>query len=370
MLRFDRRLIQHFDWVTLLMLLLVSGMSLVNLYSSTWNGAGASPIFFKQLYLFIAGFFMLLPIILIDYKEMEFLGYLGYIGVLLLLLYTNFFVDTIAGTQRWINLGFFRLQPSEPAKIMLVIVLASCYSRKEIKGGYTIKDLVRPILLTGLPFALIFIQPDLGTAVMLGILFLSITLFVELRWSTLAILAGTAVSIAAIGWKFFLKEYQRKRIETFIHPESDPMNHGYQVMQSKIAVGSGQSFGKGFMEGTQGHLHFLPERHTDFAFAVWGEEWGFAGSFFFLGCYFFLLIWGLNIAMTARDRFGVLLAFGMVMMIFWQAVINLFMVLGFLPVVGIPLPLFSYGGSSLVTTLAAVGVLMNIRMRRFQTFQG
>ena len=147
------------------------------------------------------------------------------------------------------------------------------------------------------------------------------------------------------------------------------MNHGYQIMQSKIAVGSGRIFGKGFMEGTQGHLHFLPERHTDFAFSVWGEEWGFVGTLFFLSCYFFLLLWGINIAMTARDKFGVLLAFGLVMLIFWQAVINLFMIMGFLPVVGIPLPLFSYGGSSLLTTLLAVGILMNIRMRRFQNQQ-
>ena len=170
-----------------------------------------------------------------------------------------------------------------------------------------------------------------------------------------------------LGWKFALKDYQRRRIETFLNPEKDPMNHGYQITQSKIAVGSGQGFGKGFMEGTQGHLHFLPERHTDFAFSVWCEEWGFAGSLFFLSCYFFMLLWGINIALTARDKFGVLLAFGLVMLIFWQAVINLFMILGFLPVVGIPLPLFSYGGSSLLTTLAAIGLLMNIRMRRFQT---
>ena len=145
------------------------------------------------------------------------------------------------------------------------------------------------------------------------------------------------------------------------------MGLGYQIMQSKIAVGSGGKLGKGYLEGTQGHLHFLPERHTDFAFSVWGEEWGFVGSLFFLGCYFFMLVWGLYVAMNARDRFGVLLAFGMVMLIFWQAVINLLMVLGLLPVVGIPLPLFSYGGSSLVTTMMALGIIMNVSMRRFQS---
>ena len=152
-----------------------------------------------------------------------------------------------------------------------------------------------------------------------------------------------------------------------LNPAKDSLGEGYQILQSKIAVGSGGIFGKGYMEGTQGHLHFLPERHTDFAFSVWCEEWGFSGSLFFLGVYFFLLFWGLHVAMSARDRFGLFLAFGVVALIFWQAVINLLMILGFLPVVGIPLPLFSYGGSSLLTTLLGIGILMNVSMRRFQT---
>jgi rod shape determining protein RodA len=369
MLRFDRRLVHHFDWVMLLMLLLVTIMSLANLFSSTWSGGpNPSPIFYKQLYFFLVGYALILIVISVDYAEFEKLGYLGYVGICLLLLYTNLFVHTIAGTQRWINLGFFHLQPSEPAKLILVVVLASCYSRSEVGSrGYGLMDLIKPGLLTAVPFVLILVQPDLGTALMLGILFVSMTLFVKLRWSAMATLGGLGMLLAVVGWKFGLKDYQRRRIETFLNPESDPMNHGYQITQSKIAVGSGQVFGRGFMEGTQGHLHFLPERHTDFAFSVWCEEWGFAGSLFFLGCYFFMLLWGINIALTARDKFGVLLAFGLVMLIFWQAVINLFMIMGFLPVVGIPLPLFSYGGSSLFTTLVAIGILMNIRMRRFKT---
>jgi rod shape determining protein RodA len=369
MLRFDRRLIHHFDWIMLLMLVLVSVMSLASLFSSTWSGGpNPSPIFFKQLYLFLFGFILILILISVDYNELEKLSYLGYVAICLLLLYTNLFVQTISGTQRWINLGFFHLQPSEPAKLILVLVLASVYSRSDVGGkGYGLLDLIKPGILTAIPFVLILVQPDLGTALMLGILFVSMTLFVKLRWSTIGILGGAGLVLGFLGWKFALKDYQRRRIETFLNPESDPMHHGYQIMQSKIAVGSGQGFGKGFMEGTQGHLHFLPERHTDFAFSVWCEEWGFAGSLFFLSCYFFMLLWGINIALTARDKFGVLLAFGLVMLIFWQAVINLFMILGFLPVVGIPLPLFSYGGSSLLTTLAAIGLLMNIRMRRFQT---
>ncbi len=370
MLRFDRRLIHNFDWVMLLALVLVTGMSLASLFSSTWNGGpNPSPIFFKQLYFFLLGFVLILLLVSVDYKELEKFSFLGYAAICLLLLYTTLFTSSIAGTQRWINLGFFNLQPSEPAKLILILVLASCYSRNDVvgKGGYRLRDLVTPVLLTAVPFLLILSQPDLGTALMLGILFVSMTLFAKLRWATITILSGAGIVCAILGWKYALKDYQRRRIETFLNPESDPMNHGYQIKQSKIAVGSGEGFGKGFMEGTQGHLNFLPERHTDFAFAVWCEELGFAGSLFFLCCYFFMLLWGINIALSARDKFGVLLAFGLVMLIFWQAVINLFMIMGFLPVVGIPLPLFSYGGSSLMTTMVAIGILMNIRMRRFQT---
>jgi len=368
MLRFDRRLVHNFDWVMVVLLLLISTMSLASLFSATWNGGPApSPIFYKQLYFFLFGYAFILILISIDYSELEMLSYVGYGAICLLLLYTNLFVDSIAGTQRWINLGFFHLQPSEPAKLVLVLVLASCYSSNEyVENGYRLRDIVRPAVITAVPFTLILIQPDLGTALMLAILFVSMTLFAHLRWSTITLLGSTGIGCAVLGWLYGLKDYQRRRIETFLNPESDPMNHGYQIKQSKIAVGSGQGFGKGFMEGTQGHLNFLPERHTDFAFAVWCEELGFFGSLFFLVCFFFMLFWGINIALTARDKFGVYLAFGLVMLIFWQTVINLFMIMGMLPVVGIPLPLFSYGGSSLLTTLVAIGILMNIRMRRFQ----
>jgi rod shape determining protein RodA len=368
MLRFDRRLVHNFDWVMVVILLLISAMSLASLFSATWNGGPSpSPIFFKQLYFFLFGYALILILISIDYGELEMLSYLGYGAICLLLLYTNLFVDSIAGTQRWINLGFLRLQPSEPAKLILVLVLASCYSGNEyVEHGYRLRDIIRPAAITAVPFILILIQPDLGTALMLAILFVSMTVFAHLRWTTITTLGGTGLGCAVLGWLYGLKDYQRRRIETFLNPESDPMNHGYQIKQSKIAVGSGEGFGKGFMEGTQGHLNFLPERHTDFAFAVWCEELGFVGALFFLVCFFFMLFWGINIALTARDKFGVYLAFGLVMLIFWQTVINLFMIMGMLPVVGIPLPLFSYGGSSLLTTLIAIGILMNIRMRRFQ----
>ena len=367
MFRIDRQLIKNFDWVMLVAVLLIAAMALVNLYSATYAGrAAGTPVFVRQLYFFLAGLSFIVIIHLFDYRLLLTWNYTFYGIVVCLLLVALLFGSTIGGAQRWINLGFFRLQPSEPAKLMLVISLASYYYRKDTGRGFTLKWLLIPAGLTFVLFVLVLKQPDLGTALMFAGIFISMTLFVKLRWSTIGIILGGCSAAIPIGWKFLLKPYQRQRIQTFLNPESDPANSGYHILQSKIAVGSGQEFGKGYLKGTQGHLHFLPERHTDFAFSVWAEEWGFAGSLFFLAVYFFMILWGLNVCLASRDKFGVLLAFGIVSLIFWQAIINLLMVMGLLPVVGIPLPLFSYGGSSLMTTLIGIGLLMNIRMRRNQ----
>lgn len=370
MFRIDRRFLKSFDWFMLILLLSVSGMALMNLYSASYPPSPwGIPPYIKQCYLFLMGMMAILFILCFDYKELHFWNYPFYILIIVLLLLVLFAGNSAGGAQRWINLGFFKLQPSELAKLMMVVTLASYYSRKEEELGYGIKEMVTPVLLTGLPFLLILKQPDLGTALMLGIIFVSMTVFAKVRWQTYLVgaILGSAAGIFA--WFYLLRPYQKRRIETLLNPAKDPMGQGYQILQSKIAVGSGGISGRGYLEGTQGHLHFLPERHTDFAFAVWGEEWGFTGSLFFLTTYFSMLFLGLYAAMTARDRFGVFLSFGVVMLIFWQAVINLLMILGFLPVVGIPLPLVSYGGSSLLTTLLALGILLNVRMRRFQIGQ-
>lgn len=371
MIRIDRRLLTHFDWVLLLLILLVCGMALLNLYSASYPPkAWGMPPYLKQSYLFLMGFTAIVFIISVDYNELIFWNYPFYVLIVGLLVFAFFMGQTAGGAQRWIDLGFFRLQPSEPAKLMLVITLSSYYARKEVVNGYSLKQLAAPIVLTTIPFFLILLQPDLGTALMLAIIFISMTVFVKLRLSTYLTLGGIGLFAVVFAWFRLLKPYQKQRVQTFLNPENDPMGHGYQILQSKIAVGSGGKFGKGYLEGTQGHLHFLPERHTDFAFSVWCEEWGFFGSMFFLGIYFFMLLWGLRVAMHARDRFGMLLAYGVTMLIFWQAIINILMVLGFLPVVGIPLPLVSYGGSSLLTTLLALGILMSVSMRRFQPGKG
>jgi rod shape determining protein RodA len=367
MFRVDRRFLVNFDWVLLTLLLLVCGMALLNLYSATFSLSTGMPLYIKQCYLLLMGVAGIVFIISFDYKELQLWNYFIYIAIIALLALVIFVGDSAKGAQRWIDLGFFQLQPSEPTKLMIIITLASYYARKEVVDGYSIKDLIVPILLMVIPFTLILVQPDLGTALMLVIIFISMTVFARLRWSSYMILGSTGIAMAVLGWSFVLKPYQKQRVETLLNPAQDTSGSGYQILQSKIAVGSGGWFGRGYMEGTQGHLHFLPERHTDFAFAVWSEEWGFSGCLFFLGIYFFMLAWGLHVAMSARDRFGLFLSFGVVALIFWQAVINLLMILGFLPVVGVPLPLFSYGGSSLLTTLLGMGILMNVRMRRFQS---
>ena len=370
MLRLDRRYFHNFDWGLLLLVLVISGMALMNLYSASYPpSAYGIPPYLKQCYLFLMGGMGILFILCFDYTELHFWNYPFYILIILLLAFVLVAGNSAGGAQRWVNLGLFKLQPSELAKLMLVVTLASYYSRKDENVGYGVKEMVTPILLTLLPFLLILKQPDLGTALMLGIIFVSMTVFAKIRWQTYVFGIGLGCFGGVFAWFNLLHPYQKRRIETLLDPGKDPMGQGYQILQSKIAVGSGGINGKGYLEGTQGHLHFLPERHTDFAFSVWCEEWGFSGSLFFLVAYFSMLIWGLYVAMTARDRFGVFLAYGVVMLIFWQAVINLLMILGFLPVVGIPLPLVSYGGSSLLTTLLGLGILMNVRMRRFQVGQ-
>lgn len=365
MLRFDRRLLLHFDWLLLVALLVVVAMSLLNLYSASYVGYPGTPPYVKQMYYYLAGFCLMLAVISIDYRVLLKISYPIYGLVIVLLLIAMFFGKTAMGAQRWINLGFVKLQPSELAKLAMVIVLASYYYRKDTSRGFGLRELLGPGVLIGLPFLMICKQPDLGTALMLLFVFVSMTLFVKVRLSAVLIILLVTLPLLPLAWKYALKPYQRQRIETLFAPEKDALGAGYHITQSKIAVGSGKILGKGFLKGTQVHLDFLPERHTDFAFSVLAEEWGFAGTVIFLASYFFMISLGLNVASVARDKFGVLLAFGVTALLFWQAFVNLAMVLGLLPVVGMPLPLFSYGGSSLLTNLAAIAILFSVRMRRF-----
>ncbi|MBW1922227.1 MAG: rod shape-determining protein RodA [Deltaproteobacteria bacterium] len=363
---FDRRLIQNFDWVLLLLLLLVAGVSILNLYSATYavREAGGSQIVVKQVYWYLIGFGVFFLMTTFNYFSLERVAYAGFLASVALLLAVLVVGKVSSGSQRWLPLGPVSFQPSELAKIVLVITLAKFFRDKSDIRGYRLRDLWRPLLLTAVPSLLIMKEPDLGTGLLLVIVSFSIILFFRVRLRSLLILMGAALAVSPLVW-FGLKDYQQKRILSFLRPEMDPLGAGYHVIQSKIAIGSGLFWGKGFLKGTQTRLHFLPEQHTDFAFSVLAEEWGFAGAVLLLILYLLLVLWGLNIARNSKERFGAVLAVGISALLFWQVVINVGMVTGLLPVVGIPLVLLSYGGSSLVTTMAAMGLLMNISMRRF-----
>ncbi|MCF8142558.1 MAG: rod shape-determining protein RodA [Deltaproteobacteria bacterium] len=362
----DRRLIQNFDWVLLLLLLLEAGISILNLYSATYpiRDMGGAEIFLKQIYWFLIGFAVFLLATTFNYYVLERLAYPAYfftVGLLILVLFAG---RVMSGSQRWLSLGPISFQPSELAKIAVVLVLAKFFSERGEFKEYRLRDLWQPFILTAIPCFLILKEPDLGTSLFLALISFSMILIAKVNWKSLVILAGASGLAAPLIW-FGLKEYQQKRVLSFLRPDMDPLGAGYHINQSKIAIGSGQIWGKGYLQGTQTRLHFLPEQHTDFAFSVLAEEWGLIGSAVLLMIYLFMILWGLNIAKNSKDRFGSMIAVGIVSIVFWQVAINVGMVTGLLPVVGIPLLLFSYGGSSLITTMAAMGILMNISMRRF-----
>jgi rod shape determining protein RodA len=249
-------------------------------------------------------------------------------------------------------------------KVVIIIALAAYFSRHESALGYSLTELIAPGILLAAPVLLIIKQPDLGTAMLLIFIGTTMALFAGIQRFAMIVLSLLGAATISGGW-FLLHGYQKDRIRTFLDPERDPLGTGYHIIQSKIAVGSGGFWGKGFMHGTQSQLSFLPERHTDFAFSVFTEEWGFIGSMVLLGLYLCIVLWGIHIARKADSSFGMYLAIGITAMIFWHIVVNLGMVIGLLPVVGVPLPLFSYGGTSMLTTMIGIGLLLNISMRRF-----
>jgi rod shape determining protein RodA len=362
---FDRRLVTHFNWTYLLLVLLIALIGIANLYSATtsWSAA-ALPVYLKQLYWLGLGLALVALICVFDYRHLEYLSFPLY-GVNLLLLGLVLAVGrTSMGATRWISLGGFNVQPSELLKIIIIIALARYFSDHEKIIGFGLRELLMPGLLLGVPALLIMKQPDLGTALLVLCIGATMAFFSGVQRGT-AVFLGLSGLVAALGGWFLLHDYQRQRILTFLNPERDPLGSGYHIIQSKIAVGSGGFTGLGFMKGTQSQLSFLPERHTDFAFSVFAEEWGLLGCLLLLVLYCLIVLWGLHIALRANDRFGMYLAIGVTAMLFWHIVVNLGMVIGLLPVVGVPLPLFSYGGTSMITTMTGIGLLMNVSMRRF-----
>jgi rod shape determining protein RodA len=357
------------DWPLLVNALLLCGVGLLNLYSGTrLHGAPGTALFMKQLAwisLGLAAFFVAYFMSDGFIEEVS----AGFFLVLIVLLVVVLVTGKIrGGAQRWISLGAFNFQPSEFAKIAVTLALARYFSEKYQYGGIGLKETMPAIGMVLAPFLLVALQPDLGTA--------GVFLFILAGMMVVACVKGRVLALFAVlggaavpGLWFFMKEYQRQRVLTFLDPERDPLGAGYHVIQSKIAVGSGGVLGKGYLQGTQGALRFLPEQHTDFAFAVFSEEWGFLGTLLLLALFLLLVYRIFFLTVQSQDRFASFACGGIAVYFLTHIVINLAMVCGLFPVVGIPLPFVSYGGSSMLTNMLALGLTANLSRSRF-TFQG
>lgn len=342
-------------------------IGLINLYSATHGmfSKDKMDLFWMQLAWLSVGWSVYLAVTLIDYKFFLRIAYIIYGLNVAALVFVEFAGNTALGATRWIDFGFFKYQPSETMKLCMVLILAKTLSQKNSRGGLGVTDLIWPGLLALIPFTLVVKQPDLGTASMLIAITSSVLIFVGVRKSILIVIALLVIIAAPLAWNFGLKEYQKNRVTVFLSPGSDPRGTGYNSIQSKIAVGSGKVLGKGFRKGTQSQLEFLPERHTDFIFSVLSEEHGFIGSVTTLGLFVILYLMAIRIAMSARDKAGALIAVGVLAYLFWHVFVNMGMVIGILPIVGVPLPLLSYGGSGMLTTMLGLGLISSVAYRRY-----
>lgn len=365
-MKIDRRLLINFDWILLLMILVLCCVGVLNIYSAgyNYNDFKLETLFIKQIQWIAIGLVLMGIAVCIDYHFFSRYAYLIYTFTLFLLVLVVIYGHATHGSQRWIVIHGFSFQPSELMKLTLILALAKYFDEHRTRTEYSLKELCIPFLIFFVPFLLILGQPDLGTAMILFIIFVSIVLFVGIKWKSFFLACGFILTFAPFSW-FFLRDYQKERIITFFDPERDPLSSGYHIIQSIIAVGSGGIVGKGYLKGTQTQLKFLPVQQTDFIFSVFAEEWGFLGAFFLMVLFLALILWCLKIALNARDFVGMLISFGVSMFIFWEVFINTGMVLGLLPVVGVPLPFLSYGGSAMIVMMLAMGLLLNISMRRF-----
>ncbi len=345
----------------------IASVGFAMLYSAA-NGSW-SPWANKQAIRFGIAVALMLGVAMIDPRFWLKYGsaYVFYGGALLLLVYVMLRGRVGLGAQRWIDLGVIQLQPSEVMKVAVVLVLARYFhglAPEDMDSPVKlILRLIWPAILILLPAALVLKQPDLGTAMMLVLAGAAMFFLAGVRWWLFAIVISGAAAAVPLIWPH-LRDYQKNRIYTFLDPESDPLGAGYHSLQSKIAIGSGGIFGKGFLQGTQAHLNFLPEKQTDFIFTLLAEEWGLAGGFFLLGLYTFVFIYGFAIAFRCRNQFGRLLALGITTNFFLYVFINTAMVMGLIPVVGVPLPLISYGGTAMLTVMFGFGLLMSVYVHR------
>lgn len=345
------------NWGMVILIVLIGSIGVALLYSA--GGGSWTPWAWPQLMRFLVGLCLMLAIALTDVRVWLQLAYPMYGFMLILLLVVEIVGHIGMGAQRWINLGFGVIQPSELMKITLVLALAKYFhtlSLEDIKRPF---NLLIPAAMVAAPVGLVLLQPNLGTALLLTLASGAIFFVGGVRWWKFLIVIALAAAIVPIGWDY-LHDYQKARVLTFMNPEADPLGHGYNIIQSKIAMGSGGVFGRGFGQGPQSQLQFLPEKHTDFIFVVLAEEFGMFGAVFLLALYFLLIAYGFVISLRCRNQFGRLTAFGLTVTIFLYVFVNVAMVTGVIPVVGIPLPLVSYGGTAMLTLLIACGLLISI----------
>lgn len=364
---FDRRLLTHFNWVFLISTLFLATVGLINLYSATssFEGGGESNNFKAQLIFSIVGLVIFLLVISIHYRHYKNLGYVFYWGSIFLLCLVLVVGRKIYGHQSWISVGPFHIQPCEFAKIGLAFGLARHFSELRTPNGAGLVDLLPSFFLFLLPMGLVLAQGDLGSSLFFCLIYGSLVFIHGVQFRIVATVCLLGAAVCVLAYFFLLSPYQKDRINTFMHPELDRKGAGYHLVQAKIAIGSGGLSGKGYLKGDTHKLKFVPERHTDFIFTVLSEEWGFLGAATVVLGYLVFLLTGVMIAYRTGDQFSFYLCLGLCAIFFWHMVINLGGVLGLMPLTGVPLPFLSYGGSSLIINWMAVGLLMNVSMRRF-----
>jgi rod shape determining protein RodA len=360
---FNRRLWYGIDWLLILGILLASGFGVAVVYSAT-QGGPTPELYQRQIVMIFVGLGLMGLMMLVDYHALADHAEILYLILLGSLVYLLIFGSLRAGTNRWLELGPMTLQPGELAKLILVLLLAKYYAGVR-RSQLSTQEVGVTGVIAGLPVLLVALQPDLGTAATLSVIYAAMAMLAGVR-PRLVLMAVVIFALALpLGWNFLLKDYQKERVQAFLDPMRDPKGAGYQSIQSTIAVGSGGITGAGWLEGSQSQLQFLPAPHTDFVFAVIAEEFGFIGVATVMLLYLLIVLRGLDTARRARDRLGIYLVVGILSMFFFQTLYNMAMVGGLVPIKGFPLPLMSYGGSSMLTTMMGLGLILNVRMRRF-----
>jgi rod shape determining protein RodA len=357
--------IAQISWPMLFLIGCIASIGFAMLYSAAHGSA--DPWMNRQAARFAVGVAMMFAVAMIDLKTLMRVAYPLYLVSVLLLVWVDFGGEIGMGAQRWIDLGVVQIQPSEVMKVTMVLTLARYFHGLSYEDVGRPLSLIVPTILVFLPAALVLKQPDLGTAGMLMMVAAAMFVVVGVRWWKFALVLALGVGVAYYAWNStLLHDYQKARVLTFMDPESDLLGTGYHITQSKIALGSGGTWGKGFLQGTQSHLDFLPERQTDFIFTMFAEEFGMVGGLVLLGLYSLLVAYGVVIAVRSKTQFGRLLAFGLSFNLFCYFFINTAMVMGLIPVVGVPLPLISYGGTVMMTILIGFGLILSVNIHRDQ----